>query len=271
MSSTNPAPRPRRERSDRAAAVLRPDIAVETPIAQHAARQNAINWRYISGLMLVSLSIALFVMMTADIFIVRGIALSGASYLDASTVFTYTNIANRHVLDIDAEEVRRTLLEIPTIAEADIILGWPPDLVRVRIVERQPAVLWRQNDIDAWVDIHGRVLTAPLQERADLVIVVTRGIEGVISLNDRIPQEVIDGALQLAALVPEERRLRYDPLLGLGFRENNGGWEAWFGSGADMEVKILVYRRIIEELSERGITPAVVNVSNPDKPFCSGC
>lgn len=268
---TNASPRPRRERSDRAAAVLRPEAAVDVASVQHGARYNAINWRYVSGLMLASLGLALFVMLTADIFIVRGIALSGASYLDTSTVFAYTGVANKHVLDIDPEVVRQSLLDIPTIAEAEVIIGWPPDLVRVRIVERQPAVLWRQNEIDAWVDIHGRVLTAPLQERNDLVTVVTRGVEGVISLNDRIPQDVIDGARQLAALVPEERRLRYDPLLGLGFRQNGGGWEAWFGSGLDMEVKILVYRRIVEDLTARGITPAVINVSNPDKPYCSGC
>jgi len=268
---SSPSPRPRRDRSDRAAAVLRPESQADSPSVQHGSRYNAINWRYVSGLMLASLGLALFVMLTADIFTVRGIALSGASYLDTGTVFSYTGVAGKHVLDIDPEVVRQTLLDIPTIAEADIILGWPPDLVRVRIVERQPAVLWSQNDIDAWVDIHGRVLTAPLQERTDLIRIVTRGIEGVISLNDRIPQEVIDGARQLAQLVPEERRLRYDPLLGLGFRQNGGGWEAWFGSGLDMEVKILVYRRIVEELTGRGITPAVINVSNPDKPFCSGC
>jgi hypothetical protein len=267
MSSANP--RPRRERSDRAAAVLRPDVRDEVPEIQHGARANAVNWRYVSGLMLVSLTLVLVVLLTADAFIVRGIALSGADYLDPITVYTYAGVAGRHVLDIDAEAVRQTLLEIPTIAEADVILGWPPDLVRIRIVERQPAVLWVQNDVEAWVDIHGRVLTAPLDDRP-LIRVTTRGVEGVISLNDRIPQDIIDGARRLVELVPQERRLRYDPLLGLGFRDD-GGWEAWFGGGAEMDIKILVYRRIVQELGQRGITPAVINVSNPDKPYCSGC
>jgi hypothetical protein len=260
----------RRQRSERNAAVLRPDILTEAPSVQHGAHQGAINWRYVSSLMLVSLGLALFVMMTADIFIVRGIALSGNSYLDPVTVYTYTGIAGKHVLDIDAEAVRATLLDIPTIAEAEIILGWPPDLVRVRIVERQPVVLWVQNDVEAWVDIHGRVLTAPLQERPDLIRVVTRGLDGVISLNDRIPQDVIDGARRLVSLTPPDSTLRYDPVLGLGFRDS-GGWEAWFGDGLEMEVKILVYRRVVEELSTRGVTPAVINVGNPDEPFCSGC
>ncbi|MCU0464217.1 MAG: FtsQ-type POTRA domain-containing protein [Anaerolineae bacterium] len=268
--SSSTSPRPRRERSDRAVGVLRPEALNEAPSIQHGARQNAINWRFISGLMLASLSLMLFLMMTADIFIVRGIALSGAGYLDAVTVYTYSGVAGKHVLDIDAEEVRRGLLEIPTIAEAEVILGWPPDLVRIRIVERQPAVLWNQNDVEAWVDIHGRVLTAPLQERPDLITIVTRDIEGVISLNDRIPQDVIDGARQLVQLVPDERRLRYDPLLGLGFRDN-GGWQAWFGSGLDMPVKIMVYRRVVEELAGRGVTPSVINVADPDQPYCSGC
>ncbi|MBK8137527.1 MAG: FtsQ-type POTRA domain-containing protein [Chloroflexi bacterium] len=261
----------RRNRTDREALVLRRDEAPESSAElDHGVRINAINWRFVSGLMVATLGLVAVMMLRADIFIVRGIAVNGTSYLDTREIFRYTGIADQHVLTVDPAAVQRALLEIPTIAEADISLGWPPDMVRIRIVEREPALLWNQNGVEAWVDIHGRVLTAPPEDRPGLLRVVTRGVEDPISINDRIPQDVVDGARQLQELVPNERRLRYDPFLGLGFRDDRG-WEAWFGSGLDMPVKILVYQRMVEDLLARGVTPSVVNVANPDRPYCSGC
>src|SRR5690606_5141975 len=147
-------------------------------------------------------------MLRSDIFIVRGIAVSGTSYLDTREIFRHTGIADRHILEIDPEVVRQRLEEQSTIAEAEVTLGWPPEMLRIRIVERQPALLWNQNGVEAWIDIHGRVLTAPPEERPELLQVVTRGVEEPINISrDRIPQDVVDGARQLQELVPTERRL----------------------------------------------------------------
>lgn len=261
----------RRPRNEREALVLRRDESVVgSAELDHGVRVNAINWRFVSGLIVATLGLIAIMMLRADIFIVRGISVSGTTYLDTREIFRYTGIADQHVLTVDPAAVQRTLLEIPTIAEAEVILSWPPEMVRIRIVEREPVLLWNQNGVEAWIDIHGRVLTAPPEDRPGLLRVVTRGVEDPISINDRIAQDVVDGARQLQELVPTERRLRYDPFLGLGFRDDRG-WEAWFGSGRDMPVKILVYQRMVENLLERGITPSVVNVANPDRPYCSGC
>lgn len=260
----------RRLRSERNAAVVRAGDPVDYSGVQHGVRPNAINWRYVSGLIVVTLLLLMLVMLRSDAFIVRGISVSGTTYLDTRDIFRYTGIAEQHILQVDPERVRETLLEIPTIADADVTVTWPPDMIRIRITEREPVLVWNQNGVEAWVDIHGRVLTAPPEERPDLLRVNTRGIDEPISINDRIPQDVVDGARQLRDLVPNERKLRYDPFLGLGFRDDRG-WEAWFGSGLDMPVKILVYTKLVDTLLARGITPSVVNVANPDRPYCSGC
>lgn len=243
---------------------------MEAPSIAQGVRLDTLNWRFISGLMVVTMGLALVLMLASDIFVVRGVSITGNGYLSPSVIFTYSGIAEQHVLRIDPRQVERTLIEIPTIAEAQVTLGWPPELVRIRIVEREPALLWVQAGVEAWVDIHGRVLTAPLQDRPDLLKVVTRGVEEPVSLSSRVPQDVVDGARQLEELIPTTRRLRYDPFLGLGFRDDRG-WEAWFGSGLDMPIKILVYRQMVDELLSQGITPSIVNVSNPDAPYCSGC
>ncbi|NOG50434.1 MAG: FtsQ-type POTRA domain-containing protein [Chloroflexi bacterium] len=131
----------------------------------------------------------------------RGISVSGTTYLDTREIFRYTGIAEQHILQVNPERVRAALLEIPTIADAVVTLTWPPDMIRIRIIEREPVLIWNQNGVEAWVDIHGRVLTAPPEERPDLLRVNTRGIEEPISINDTIPQDVVDGARQLKDLV----------------------------------------------------------------------
>jgi cell division septal protein FtsQ len=272
VTTSRPGRAAKRARSEREAVVVRRGAPIEQVAqdAQHGVRLNAVNWRYMSGLIVATLGLVAVMMLRSDIFVVRGIAVSGTTYLDTREIFRYTGIAERHILEVDPEVVKRTLEGIAPIAEAEVTIGWPPDMVRIRIVERQPALLWDQNGVEAWIDIHGRVLTAPPEDRPELLRVVTRGIEEAIGPTDHIEQDVVDGARQLQELVPTERRLRYDPFLGLGFRDERG-WEAWFGSGRDMPVKILVYRRMVDDLLARNITPSVVNVSNPDRPYCSGC
>lgn len=269
MSASRPRSTSRRPRSEREPVLVRRDT-IESPELEHGVRVDAMNWRYVSGLIVVTLAIIAFAILRSDVFTVRGITVSGISYLTTGEIFRHTGIAGQHILTVDPAAVQRTLLERPTIAEAEVMLNWPPDMVRIRIVEREPALLWDQNGVEAWVDIHGRVLTSPPEERPDLLRVTTRGIDAPISLNDTIPQDVVDGARQLRELVPAERSLRYDPFLGLGFRDDRG-WDAWFGSGLDMPVKILVYQGIVNDLLGRGITPSIINVSNPDRPYCSGC
>lgn len=273
MTTSRPSRAAKRNRPEREAVVVRREAPLEpvAPDAQHGVRLNAINWRYMSGLIVAMLGLIAIMMLRSEIFLVRGIAVSGTSYLDTREIFRYIGIAERHILEIDPEALREHLQEMPTIAEAKVAIGWPPDMVRIRIVERQPVLVWEQNGVEAWIDIHGRVLTAPPEDRPTLLRVVTRGVDEPINIDrDRIAQDVVDGARQLQELVPAERRLRYDPFLGLGFRDGQG-WEAWFGSGRDMPVKILVYRRMVDDLLARGLTPSIVNVSNPDRPYCSGC
>jgi cell division septal protein FtsQ len=273
VTTSRPSRAAKRTRPEREAVVLRRGAPIE-PVAQdaqHGVRLNAVNWRYMSGLMVATLGLIAVMMLRSEIFLIRGIAVSGTTYLDTREIFRFTDIAGRHILEIDPNVLQQRLEEeMPTVAEAEVSIGWPPDMVRIRISERQPVLVWEQNGVEAWIDIHGRVLTAPPEDRPELLRVVTRGVEEPISVRDQIAQDVVDGARQLQELVPTESRLRYDPFLGLGFRDERG-WEAWFGSGRDMPVKILVYRRMVDDLFARGITPSVVNVSNPDRPYCSGC
>lgn len=261
--------RQRRTRSERTpAVVLTPALMAERdlPAVRHGLRDVAMNWRLLSGMIVVCLLLVLFLFFSADVFYVRAIGVSGTRYLAQTEIFRLAGIADTHVFWIDPAEVRERILEFPAIADAEITLGWPPQMVRITITEREPALVWNQAGVEAWVDIHGNVLMRPPEERDDLLRIEVTGVDAPISINDTVPQDVVAGARQLRELLPAATALRYDPVNGLGFTAE-GGWRAWFGSGLDMPTKITIYKALIAELGAQGITPSEVSVVNPDAPF----
>lgn len=268
--------RSRRTKSDRTPAVYRTRGIgqSEQTVVQHGVSGRSFSWRAVSALIVTALMIVLFMLFTADVFYVRSIGVSGLKYLRVEDVFRRTGVADIHVFWIDPEDVRESLLEWQVIADAQVVVDWPPQMVRVTITEREPAVIWEQDGIPAWVDIHGNVLMSPPVERPDLLQIVTQNIDQAISINDKIPVDVIAGALQLRELMPETAILRYDPIKGLGFVAESGAF-VWFGSGRDMAMKILIYEALKRELDAQGVVPGEVNLVNPDAPFycerLSGC
>jgi hypothetical protein len=81
-----------------------------------------------------------------------------------------------------------------------------------------------------------------------------------------VPAPVLAGALQLRELRPNIDRLYYQPADGLGYQDGRG-WRAYFGTGRDMQQKLVVYETIVANLLERGIRPEYISVANQHKPY----
>lgn len=81
-----------------------------------------------------------------------------------------------------------------------------------------------------------------------------------------VPQEVLQGALQLRALRPNIDVLAYDLSGGLSYQDGRG-WRVYFGTGQDMDEKLAVYETLVEHLLAEQATPAYISVSNQEKPF----
>lgn len=48
-----------------------------------------------------------------------------------------------------------------------------------------------------------------------------------------------------------------------------GGWIAYFGTAENAKTQVAVYNALIAELLSKGITPTMIDVSDPDRPFYS--
>lgn len=271
--------RQQRRKTGRAPGVWRgaaqPPTAVERSPVQHGVRTGiGLSWRAFSGLIVISLMFVLSLFFATDFFYVRSVDVAGVRYLSKAEVFRYADIAEMHIFWVDPERVRENILAAsPVIADARVTVSWPPNMVRIVVVEREPAVIWVQAGVVAWVDLQGRVLRFPPQDdnsRPDLIrVIADNSIEGPPGGNVLVDEAAVNGALQLQSLLPGLAVLRYNPTKGLGFREP-GGWDVWMGTGTNMRDKLLVYVTISANLQARGIIPIEINVANPDAPYYCG-
>lgn len=249
---------------------LTPPDAVDGPALPHGTQGRVfVSWRVFSGLIVVSLATVLFLFFSADAFYVRSIAVGGLRYLTKEEVFALSGVANMHIFWIDPAEVRANILRSPTIADASVYVGWPPQMIQVVIQEREPAAVWEQAGLATWIDLQGRVMRQ-WEDRPDLIRILADTLtDGPLSPEMSIAPAVVNGALQLQELLPQEDVLRFHPDKGLGLKDERG-WDAWFGVGTDMPEKILIYNAIVANLQARGVQPSEVNIVNPDAPFYCG-
>ena len=228
-----------------------------TTVVHGVRNQFGVSARTFSGLIVFALIIVLVVFFVADYFYVRSITVSGANYLDDAEIFRYADIAEMHVFWLDPANVRESILEADVVADAHVRVGWPPDMVHITVEEREPALVWSQGGVSTLVDLHGQRLRflGDDKDYSELLRVIADGsVAGLPGLDEALPPDAVNGALQLQTLVAGIQQLTFHPVKGLGFHEL-GGWNAWVGVGTDMPDKLLIYEALRENLLARGITP----------------
>lgn len=270
--STQPRRRERRRKS-RYTGVLRdqtaPTLPSESLSAAHGTRRDevTIGWRLFSALIVLVCGILLTVFFTADAFYVRGVTVEGNRYMPREEVFAFADVAGLHVFWVEAATVRENILRSPSVADALVRIGWPPNMIRIQLEEREPALVWEQGQERYWIGLRGRIMPERAQ-RDDLMRIVSpiALAETTIASEGWMAMDVVNSALQLDELLPDVARLRYDAAKGLGYI-NADNWEVWFGVGQNMLEKVRIYQTIAADLRARGLQPREVNVVDPDHPF----
>jgi len=222
-----------------------------------------LSWRAVSGVIVLGLSIVLYLFLTADAFYVSSVAIGGEKYLAREEIFRFSDVAQRHIFWIDPAEVEARLEQVANIADAEVYVGWPPDMVTIIVTEREPALIWEQG-VRVWVDVNGIVMRQR-EDRPELLRIVAPATEGSLDVGARVPQTIVDGALQLRQRHPNIDVLSYDPLKGLGYRDG-GGWTVWFGDGNEIDTKLLVYYKVVENIKSKGVQPGDIYMNEPDRP-----
>lgn len=232
--------------------------------------------------------------MNEDFYLTR-IPVQGTISISPSEIVDQSGLAGAHVFSADPNRAAARIAEMPGVISATVTLNWPSD-VRIQIREDSPVALWLEGRDQFWVTKDGRLIPARSQspglmvidaggtaaaaksapataEQTDVEADVTDTTTAVAATpeteepaRDFVPPTVLAGALQLRELRPNIDKLFYEPGAGLSYQDGRG-WRVYFGSGTNMDQKLVVYETIVEQLLAQGLTPEYISVSNQEKPY----
>ena len=198
----------------------------------------------------------------------------GNQMLTPAEINTALDISGRPTfLLIPAELEKRLRLQFPelSVARVDVSL---PNTVSVQVVERKPVVRWEQGEGYTWVSEEG-IAFRPHGDMPGLIGVVALSappIEGIISSDPLTPTPFLEPDMVktikgLAGHVPPGVQILYEAEFGFGWKDPRG-WQVYFGTTAsDVDLKVRVYESLVASLTERGIQPAMINVTYPTAPY----
>jgi cell division septal protein FtsQ len=228
-----------------------------------AIKRLVLSSRWISLFLLVVTIWALFVIGQEQRFYLNQIPVSGNISISTSDIIANSELANAHIFGANPSKAAARIGEMPGVISATVALEWP-NRVSIRIVEDSPVALWEQDGDRFWVNVSG--LLIPARSQSASLLLIQSEVEEDVGALTFIPEDVLEGALQLRELRNNIDRLFYSPGGGLSYQDGRG-WRAYFGSGLDMEQKLVVYETIVDNLQARGVTPSYISVRNQEKPF----
>ena len=197
--------------------------------------------------------------MNEDFYLTR-IPVEGTISISASEIVANSGLAGMHIFAADPNAAADSIAKIPGVISAAVTLEWP-NLVHIQVQEDSPIAVWIEGSNQYWITENGRLIPARSQTLGLLLIESEQPpklTEETVSATDSVqqpdmafvPKSVMQGALQLRQLRPNIEKLFYRPSNGLSFQDGRG-WRVYFGSGTDMQQKIVVYETINTRLRER--------------------
>jgi hypothetical protein len=236
-------------------------------------------------------------------FYLNYIPVEGSVAISPDEIAQASGLAGRHAFAADPTEAAKKIGDLPGIISATVTLRWP-NQVFIAVNEEVPVAIWVENGQEFGVTQNGRLIPA-VQLKPDLLRIQSENKNGSITLvgegtsaevsgqgGERgignsadsvekiatvaqkrpptslafIPPDVLDGAMQLRELRPTIDQLYYQPAGGLSYQDERG-WRGYFGTGVQMNQKLVVYEAIVADLKARGIQPEYISVSNQEKPY----
>jgi cell division septal protein FtsQ len=236
------------------------------PAPSQIEERPGFRWRMVSGVIVLLLSGLLFLFFYADAFYVTSIRVGGVDTMTVEEIFAYANIANWHIFWVRPDQVRENVMQYPSVADAQVQIGWPPNMITINIQEREPALVWEQNSVARWVDIQGNIMNMRMEVPNLVRVIVDDPALELPTGSNAIDTDIVFGVLELHELRPDVTEWRYRPNDGLGFRNENG-WDVWFGVGTGMAEKMQIYESLASRIIARGIQASEMFVVNPDAPY----
>jgi hypothetical protein len=224
--------------------------------------------------MVVFLGVALYLAFTMPALQVTEAQVTGNQLLSPAEVNSVMGVTGRPIFMVAPSEMETRLrLNYPELASVKVEVSLP-NLVTVHVAERQPLIRWEQGGGYTWVAEDG-VAFKPRGEMSGLIPVLALTAPPVVGGASADPMdptpflstEMVQALKGLAGHVPAGVPILYETGMGFGWNDPRG-WRVYFGTKAgDVELKVRVYETMVNSLTQRGIRPAMINVTYPTAPY----
>ncbi|NWG08128.1 MAG: FtsQ-type POTRA domain-containing protein [Chloroflexi bacterium] len=231
-------------------------------------------WRFLSFVLAAILGAAIYLAFNHPAFRVGEAQVSGNQILSPADVNSVMAVAGQPIFLIKPAELETRLrLNYPELVSVTVSVSLP-NLVTVHVTERQPIIRWEQGGGYTWIAEDG-VAFKPRGELSGLIPVLALTappVEGAVASDPMNPApfistEMVQSLKGLAGHAPAGVPILYESGMGFGW-DDPRGWRVYFGTKAnDVELKVRVYEAMVNSLTQRGIRPALINVTYPTAPY----
>lgn len=253
------------------------DVALSMPGVEMrlpSLPQVAVGWRLVSFLLVTALGTLLYYLWSAPEYHVFAAQVVGLQRLSSQDVNAVMDVRGQPIFAINTAALENELQQaFPEFSSVEVEVGLPGE-VYVTVEERQPILAWKQDGRTTLVDANGVSFPVRDQNMAiPAVVVDAHGSPPVQSmeiegdpLEQFLPVEMVSAILSMSAQTPSGIPLTYDPLRGLGWKDAQG-WEVYFGDTQQMDMKLRVYKAILEKLDDEDTMPALISVEHVHLPY----
>jgi len=230
-------------------------------------------WRAVSFLLATTLGTLLYSAFHIPQLRVAEAQVVGNQIITPADVNSVLKISGQPVFMLVPSDLETRLrLNFPELVSVQVAVALP-NLVTVNMSERKPVIRWEQGGGYTWVAEDG-VAFRPRGEKPELISVVAESAppaSGAAAdpLNPApfISTDMVLALKGLAGHVPPGMSILYDARMGFGWNDPRG-WRVYFGATSnDVELKMRVYESLVDSLTQRGIRPALINVTFPTAPY----
>jgi cell division protein FtsQ len=271
--------------------------AAGTEMRLPAIPQIHFGWRVISLVLLAAFSYGLFTLWNSPEFHVDGAHISGLKHVTEPAVNAVLGLAGQPVFTLDAAYMERLLQdEFHEFSSAKVSVSLP-NSVAVTVTERIPVLIWMQDGRTNMVDENG--VTFPAREgseeqalpkieanasppapalnleQADQslpdmsfpidLMTASSASESFIA-RPLLTPEMVTAVLLMAKNAPQDAVLMYTAENGLMWQDKRG-WNVYFGAPAEMEMKLHVYKTILDHLKSQDTRPEMISVEFLTAPY----
>jgi cell division protein FtsQ len=217
----------------------------------------------LSGLVILAvLAWLLYWLFTTPQFFVYGAEIKGNQALSNMEIYRASGVDSQSVFWINPATVAAQVAAMPNIKSAEVSVDLPAR-VSIKVVERQPELLWQIGENIWWIDEEGTVVP-PKTEVEGMLRIIDDDLQP-LEAGYQVDPNIIAGAQALRLLAPNVTVIRHTRAKGL-IVATPEGWPVYLGDGSEMRAKLMVLSALVPDLREEEQPPLYIDLRNPLRP-----